>query len=383
MLLRITSALRISIALAALTFVAPSFAAGITPPDCDDVDSGIKSALAPKRKLTEIEEIKIATFNVENLYATRKKPTPEQLKEQKSEADTARIEKILAEQNADIMALQEVENIRALRELTSRPSLKDKYDAYLIEGNDARGIDIGFLVKRDAPFRIEMESNTKEVWNDPAEGGREQKLFARDLPILKIYGLEQAPKSAPLMVVVGVHLKSKIDRPGDRDSQMYRAAEIKRAADIVTALKARWPQGNGAQKEVPIVMLGDFNGDLNLGRLPSAAKGNNEFLPLYNFAKMQNTFDLGAKPVSIQDRTTHTYHPLNGATEKNQLDGILVNATAATSHIETTVVRYKDAQGNVLPIPDTFDQRGLQPSDHMMLEAQFRFSPWVKGLKGL
>ncbi len=346
------------------------------PRDCTGVRNGVVSVLAPKRQLGDIETLRVGTYNVENLFARAGKAKPEQ--------DTAAIEKILAKENLDIIALQEVENISAVRLLIERPSLRDKYDVHLIEGNDSSGIDIGFIVKRDLPFRTVLETRKDDTWIDPLNANKgPQKLFSRDLPILKIFAKEQAANAPPIMVLIGTHFKSKRDRSGDPESAILRQAQIERTADIIDQLRQTWPKGNGANQEVPIVLLGDFNGDLNMGRLPNAVAGQNEFLALYQKARLQDTFDLGTQPAPLDARITHTYHPHDGPTHKTQMDGILVNAAAASAVRSSQTVRYVDENGQVLPIPNTYDRRRQQPSDHFMLRTDFHFPRFIDNLIGI
>jgi len=54
----------------------------------------------------------------------------------------------------DVIGLEEVENIDVLRDIAAQDALKSYgYQAYLEEGLDSRGIDVGFLVR---PDRVEV-----------------------------------------------------------------------------------------------------------------------------------------------------------------------------------------------------------------------------------
>lgn len=125
----------------------------------------------------------IATFNVENLFDAQI-PHPDSPPRLSEVAYQARLDKVGKTIEAlgfpAIIAMQEVENIGVLEDLAGKPLLAPyRYSAVLIEGDDSRGIDVGYLVRED---RVTIEDFSAL----PAPGA----LFSRP----------------PLMLRVTVHL---------------------------------------------------------------------------------------------------------------------------------------------------------------------------------
>lgn len=324
----------------------------------------------PKRELGSISSLKLGTYNMLNLFekvgdhapdpdrpGRLKRVTDRVAKEERQLREQA---KAILESDLDVVVAQEIENVRALEDF-NRDYLGGAYRALLIEGNDERGIDIAFLVKRDLPFELEHRTHKEELWRDPALGGRERRLFSRDLPAL-ILRAEGQPQ--PLLVLLGAHLKSKRDRAGDPESETLRRAQVERTAEIVGRYKAEFGE------DVPLMIAGDFNGDLNR----EAA-----FKPLWK-AGFANSLDLGPSPTPARDRVTHTYHPKGEPSHAAQMDGLLVNGALKGLVRKSEVYRYRDADGSVRPIPRTFEERAKNPSDHFPLLATLEFQPLVARL---
>jgi hypothetical protein len=271
-------------------------------------------------------------------------------KEEASRRDQAAA--ILAE-DMDVVVLQEVENIAALEQFAAE-HLGGAYRAFLIEGNDERGIDVAFLVKKDLPFEVEQRSRKGETWRDPAQGGREVPLFSRDLTSLVI---RAAGRPQPLAVLFGTHMKSKRDRPGDPDSELQRRAQAERTAAILRETREEFGPA------VPVLIAGDFNGDLT----HDAA-----LRPIFE-AGFVDGFDAAPAPTAPEDRVSHTYHPRGGAAQAHQMDGVVISKDWARLVRRTHAHRYKDGQGRDKPIPATYAQRSENPSDHfpVVLELDF------------
>ena len=77
-----------------------------------------------------------------------------------------------------------------------------------------------------------------------------------------------------------------------------------------------------------------------------------------------DSFDYAKKRLSNRERVTHTYHPRNGPTSYNQLDAILVNKNASELVLDAKVYRYKNKLGEKRPLPSSYAERELNPSDH-------------------
>lgn len=322
---------------------------------------------AVPRSLASIKTLRIGTYNVLNLFQKvgkherRADGSFEQVSGpvDKEEASREAQARVIREEGLDVVVLEEVENIAALEQF-NQEHLGGQYRAFLIEGNDERGIDIAFLVKKDLPFEVEQRSRKGETWQDPALGGRTVPLFSRDLTSLVL----RAPgRAQPLAVLFGTHMKSKRDRPGDPESGIQRAAQAKRTAEILAETREEFGPG------VPLLVAGDFNGDLMHGP---------ELRPLFELAGLVDGFDAAPEKTAPQDRVSHTYHPRDGAAQAHQMDGVLIDKAWSKLVQRTRAYRYKDEQGREKPVPHTYAERSLNPSDHFPVILDLDFAGLLK-----
>lgn len=254
------------------------------------------------------------------------------------------IRNMIARGNDDFVILTEVEDIEAMRTLLAQGPLQGLYDVYLTEGNDPRGIDIGFLVKKDLPWNVRQISHKDIRWRDPVDG-REGPLFTRDLPVLEF---RRSPNDEPpLFVLMGHHAKSKRDRPTDPESTRWRSAQFREAARIAESYE---------YLGVPVIGGGDFNAD---------HRHDPELEPLRRVSRSSLAHAPDALPED--QRITHTYHPFDGPTHYSQMDDILISPGLIADLESARIIRYRDARGNLRPLPTTYEERSLQPSDHFMV----------------
>jgi predicted extracellular nuclease len=335
-----------------------------------DPNEATFSKRAVEKKPTEaIQSLKVGSYNLLNLFEEggkifnrdeahlfsifpeKSRPMEEPLKSLRALRAQA---KIILENDYDVMAVEEVENLKALSAL-SEQFLDGKYDAYLIEGNDPRGIDVGFLVKSGLPFEVEQRTHQDETWNDPTQDGKVAKLFSRDLPSL-IFRLEK--KEKPAFVFFGTHFKSKRDRPSDSESRILRQAQVERTSEILVSYEKEFGS------ETPIFLAGDFNGEI---------AHEKEFEALKRVASLADSFDVVEPPLSKDERVTHTYFPKDGHPKFAQLDAVMVNSSAEKFINDAKVARYQDSSGNELPIPKSFKDVKKNPSDHFPVQAEIDF----------
>jgi endonuclease/exonuclease/phosphatase family metal-dependent hydrolase len=186
-------------------------------------------------------QIVISTFNVENLFDGEDDPytndegTPEKPREG-IEQLAATIRKV----NADVVALQEVEN-RGYLERFVKLFLPEMGYNYIVQydGNDMRGIDVALLSR--APIgEVTSRRHLEFVGPDGVT-----RRFQRDVPAITVM-----PKGAPPIEIWPVHLKSKSDSA--ETSEPIRLAE---AAQIRKLLDAKF----AADPEARIIIAGDFN----------------------------------------------------------------------------------------------------------------------------
>ena len=174
-------------------------------------------------------------------------------------------------------------------------------------------------------------------------GGPPRPLFSRDLP-QRIVRAEGSAK--PLFIVFGTHFKSKRDRPGDPESRIVAKAQAERAAQVIEEARKEF----GA--DVPLMLAGDFNGDVNK---------DDTFDALWKQAKLLNSLDLRQPPVPLSERVTHTYHPREGPAHLAQMDAVAVSgASRLCAGRRDLLRRRRQDQGH----PRTYEERSKNPSDH-------------------
>jgi hypothetical protein len=234
-------------------------------PDSQPVVHGIQEAVpipAP-----EEGELTVATFNIERFFDTENDPatsdavlTAEGFERRLGKASGA-IRTIL--RTPDILALVEVENLPTLETLAQRLNQDSAaagepnpdYTAYLAEGNDPSGIDIGFLVKRPKVSVLAVEQHGKqETYTDPNTG---LPAVLNDRPPLLLRGTASRRGSSaglPFTVIAG-HIRSLtgIDGPGDGNRvRTKRRAQAEYLANLIQARQQ-------AEPNEALLVVGDFN----------------------------------------------------------------------------------------------------------------------------
>lgn len=110
----------------------------------------------------------------------------------------------------------------------------------------------------------------------------------------------------------------------------FRTEQVEQIVNVTKSYQSAFP-------ESPVILTGDFNADI-----PSRV----EFKKLFEDNLYADAFDMGPFQLNREERFTHSFHPRNGETQYNQLDGFLLNQNAQTRFIDAKVYRY------------------LNPSDH-------------------
>lgn len=313
-----------------------------------------------KRSWQDIDKLVFLTYNVANIYGLRGKfkrisatdfiPIYEKPPVPKPEEQVQQLRTIMDDINADIAILTEVESLSALKTLSSE--ISPSYKSFLIEGNDTRGIDIGFLIKSDLPIHAEVFSNKDREWKDPVTR-RKTFLFSRDLPVMV---LRKENEEKPFLMVIGMHAISQRGRPGDFQAKRLREAQFMESINIIHELQAKFG------RDVPIVLAGDFNTSVMFA--PEAQ-------PLRDH--LMSAFDMAQNTIPRAARVTHTFHEdyvdeqgeTHERTYMDQLDDIRLLGVSAKAVLSASVYRYKDSDGYVLPFAINRELRYRQNSDHM------------------
>lgn len=149
----------------------------------------------------------------------------------------------------DVLAVSEVENLSTLQDLADRINLDDagvSYTAYLEEGNDIGGIDVGFLVRDTVAVDSIQQLGANETWIDPDTNA---PALLNDRPPLLLTGSYIGNGTPYPIAVIAVHQRSLIGIETAR-VQLKRQTQAEKLAEYVNALPA------GTR----VVVTGDFNG---------------------------------------------------------------------------------------------------------------------------
>ncbi len=176
----------------------------------------------------------------------------------------------------DIIGIEEIENLTTLQSLAARISADavvvsqpdPQYAAYLIEGNDIGGIDIGFLVKTapvaGATPRVEVLAVQQELDGTLFVNPDSSTETLNDRPPLRLNAIVHHPNGAsfPVTVIVN-HLRSlnsaNSEAAGSNgwptEGARVRAKRQKQAEDLANLVQAR----QTADPTERIILVGDFN----------------------------------------------------------------------------------------------------------------------------
>jgi len=223
--------------------------------------SFIKASPAGKRELS------VAFFNMENFFDDEK--NSDNVKEEKilpKEVFQTRLKKAsLAIRDVlsmpDILGVEEIENIKVLKKVAEQVN-KDAeasgqgnplYEAFLEEGNDGRGIDVGFLIKTSKIKVIEVKQLAKEEklksYFSAAE--KDEPLYDRPPLLIRV---EVKDEKMPLTIIVN-HFKSYLGVDDEKIGELVRNKRKYQAEWLAKFLVER-------QKENPSEMI-IVGGDLN------------------------------------------------------------------------------------------------------------------------
>jgi predicted extracellular nuclease len=222
----------------------------------------------------------------------------------------------------DILALQEVENMQTLKEFND-DYLEHHYKyTYLIDGNDERQIDVGFLSMYPA-----IRLRTHQFIPDPVT---KKSLFSRDcleadFAITKNADETNNLNDVPIVTFFNNHLKSHFVDPrlkGQEKEDAEKAANEKRARQAEKIAKIVTKRFVGADfNSRHFVVCGDLNDDA--------------FAP-----SVKSLLDIGLENVvtrlGTNDRWTY-YHKDNDTL--HQFDYLLVSPSLSTGQTKPEIER--------------------------------------------
>ena len=322
------------------------------------------------RNINDISELSIGQFNLENLLeveSSRSKAVPLDTTYFVDEATSVIlskspvIEKPIAKLKAlaltikradpDILVVQEVGGMVSLDHF-SKTYLDGRYKSILIPSRAPPNVpvndhNIGFLVKQDLPFDIEVQSfkNVRKLNED-------SRLFTRDLPVIMI---KAQGSDNPLMAIFGTHFKAF----NDANDWALRVEQVAMAGKIIK----KYSQ----QNNLPVFLVGDFNFDI----LKAV-----EYRVLRERAGLEDAFNLAPADKTVPTERRHTQFSFIGNDRHfTQLDSVSGNkAVQELKLIKSAEIRqHVDQFGTHLALPKYYNQKKDLPSDHAMLKVVIDF----------
>ena len=235
-------------------------------PDPEPVAVGDMPAATPV-PVPAINEYTVGSFNMERLFNDINDPgisepvlTAAAFAARLNKASLA-IRDVM--RSPDIIGVQEAENLATLQALADKLNAdtlaaggsNPMYEAYLEEGNDIGGIDVGFLVKRARVVVLSVVQEGKlATFTNPTTGAQD---ILNDRPPLVGQFEVMSPIGPPVRVTVIVnHLRSlngvtDVGPSGDR-VRAKRAAQAEFLANLIQTRQA-------ADANERIVSIGDYN----------------------------------------------------------------------------------------------------------------------------
>ena len=212
-------------------------------------------------------ELTVASFNMQRFFDTVNDPATSDAILTTTAFNNRMNKMSLAIRNVlntpDIIGVEEMENLTTLQALATKVNNdavaalapNPNYTAYLAEGNDIGGIDVGFLVKSAKVNVIDVvQYGLTTTYTDPGNG---QPAILNDRPPLVLRATASSgPNAASLPVTVIVnHLRSLngVDDPVDGNRvRTKRRAQAEYLANLIQARQVANPTEN-------IISLGDYN----------------------------------------------------------------------------------------------------------------------------
>ena len=155
----------------------------------------------------------------------------------------------------DVIGMQEVEKLAVLEDLADRIALDGgpPYQAFLVEGNDPGGIDVGFMVRSDRIQNAQaVQLRGTQLWNDPSDAPEVETALHDRPPLLLTGEFATAAGGRPLQfAVLNAH-----NRSFGANDRVYakRFLQAHAIAEEVQAFRT-----DTANAERPLILVGDFN----------------------------------------------------------------------------------------------------------------------------
>lgn len=256
----------------------------------------------------------------------------------------------ILEANADIVMMTEVGGHESISNF-AKFLLRDEYDSYSLPSNSDRGIDLGYLVKKSLGLEISIQSYISHPLPAPAY------KFSRDVLQLTLKN-----NHGVLCILLLVHIKSKLNlSKTDFEGRTRRVLEIQGLLEIYEKLTKAYP-------DKPILIGGDMNG--HAGEKDT----EEEFKAIYQKTDLKDCAYLARVPED--ERFSYIYFNRGGQRFVQQIDYLFISEkfTPLLVPEETYFPRYKNLEGQLMPIPQRMEQKNTLPSDHYPFLATLKLS---------
>lgn len=266
----------------------------------------------------------------------------------KSKEKCLMLAQAIKDAEADIVMVTEVGGPESLQNF-AKFVLNDEYACHTLPSNSDRGIDLGYLVKRNLGYEVKLKSHVNYPLPLPA------KKFSRD--VLRLDLLSEGKTQAVFLLV---HIKSKLDlNKSDFEGRSRRIHEVKGLIDIYKDVTKNYP-------DIPVLVGGDMNGHAG------EKETEEEFRQIYQLTDLKDIAFLAQIPED--ERFSYVYFNRGGNRFEQQIDYLFISEKFKDRIIpqECYFPRYKNLSGAPLPIPKRLEQKNLLPSDHYPFLATLR-----------
>lgn len=250
---------------------------------------------------------------------------------------TLKLSQDILTHDPDIISMVEVGGSESLENFNTY-FLNDKYEILYLPSNSDRGIDMGYLCKRNIGINFKVKSHNKRVLKNG-------KRFARGVLELRVI----KEKRVEFFFLL-THLKSKLDmRNEDFEGRSQRDAEACELLEIYKQIEKDYP-------EVPIAIHGDLNSIIYKDKTEAE-------LQIFDDNEILDLLELNQAPP--QDRTTYYYFDKGHKCNSMQLDYILTHKRFKSAfNLDSTFIGKFDETLYQYP-PKTLKERYKYPSDHL------------------
>ncbi len=234
-----------------------------TPPKVENMKSFVPLSPAAERETT------VGSFNIENFFddevnssnVDKEAVTPKEVFQKRLAKVSLAVRNVLGQ--PDVLGIVEVENLKVLQKVADKINADavaaggpdPKYTAHLEEGNDIRGIDVGYLVKSSKVKVIEVKQLAKDVKMEGVAGAEGQNLYDRPPLLIRVEVIDaKSPKPLAFSVIVN-HFKSYNGIDDEKDGDRVRQKRRLEAEWLAKFVQDR----QAADPTERIILCGDFN----------------------------------------------------------------------------------------------------------------------------